>query len=278
MSERFRPAGKEPLHIEPEAAGLTYAGLDIVTLEAGGSRRISTGPDEVAILPLEGSGTVDVDGISFPLSGRRDVFCGPSDFVYAPLGSDVNIASEHGGRFALCRAKAAERIEPYRVDGTEIAVEVRGGGPATRQINNFLAAGVNDASRLIAVEVITPEGGWSSYPPHKHDEFTENEVALEEIYYFEIVDQGFGFFTAYTSDASVRDTVTVRSGDVYLVPDGYHGPAAAAPGYHMYYLNVMAGPGDGRVWRFCDDPAYAHIRGELEALPPDPRLPMLTNQ
>ncbi len=132
-----------------------------------------------------------------------------------------------------------------------------------------------EADRLIAVEVLTPEGGWSSYPPHKHDEFSEDEVALEEIYYFRIEGEaGTGFFSCYTPDDAINETVTVRDGDVFLVPRGYHGPAAATPGHHMYYLNVMAGPAPERVWKFCDDPAHAWARSALEELPPDPRLPL----
>ena len=147
----------------------------------------------------------------------------------------------------------------------------------TRQINNFLSADVFEADRLIAVEVITPEGSWSSYPPHKHDELSTDEVPLEEIYYFRIDGaDGVAFFNCYTSDNAINETVLVRDGDVFLVPRGYHGPAAATPGHHMYYLNVMAGPLDERVWKFCDDPAHAWARGALDALPPDPRLPLTT--
>jgi len=273
MSERFLPATGD-VRLPTDRPPLSYAGLDVVSLTEGAGHRLATGGDEVAVLSLSGSASVRVDDTSFPLKGRPDVFSGPSDFVFAPAGSAVEIHSERGGRFAVCRAVASGHVDAYRVGADAVPIEVRGGGPATRQIDNFLAAGVHDASRLIAVEVITPSGGWSSYPPHKHDEFTDEEVALEEIYYFEIAGGGFGLFTAATTDGAIRDTVTVHTGDVYLVPDGYHGPAAAAPGYHMYYLNVMAGPGDERVWRFCDDPAHASLRPWLDTLPPDPRLPM----
>ncbi|MFV1963378.1 MAG: 5-deoxy-glucuronate isomerase, partial [Acidimicrobiia bacterium] len=170
-------------------------------------------------------------------------------------------------------------IEPYRVAAGDVRVEVRGGGAGTRQINNFLSADVADADKLIAVEVLTPEGSWSSYPPHKHDETTEAEIELEEIYYFRIDgEDGFGFFKCSTEDGGIDDTLTVRDGDVYLVPRGFHGPAAAAPQHDMYYLNVMAGPSPERAWRFCDDPKHAWVRAVLEGLPPDPRLPMTRPQ
>jgi len=156
-----------------------------------------------------------------------------------------------------------------------VAVEVRGGSTASRQINNFLSAGYWEADKLIAVEVLTPEGGWSSYPAHKHDEMSADEVELEEIYYFRIAGvQGSGFFSCYTTDKTINETVTVQDGDTFLVPRGFHGPAAAFPGHHMYYLNVMAGPSPERVWRICNDPRQVQAGSALEKLGPDPRLPL----
>ena len=129
----------------------------------------------------------------------------------------------------------------------------------SRQVNNFCAPEAFDfADRLIAVEVITPGGNWSSYPPHKHDEEIPGvETALEEIYYFEVAGGGFAYQRAYGPEIDILEEV--RSGDTVLLPSGYHGPSMAAPGYDLYYLNVMAGPGE-RAWRFTDDPAHAWIR------------------
>ena len=198
-----------------------------------------------------------------------------TDFAYVPIDADVRLTTQGPCEVALCAAEAGRRIDPYRVAAQDVRVEVRGGGAGTRQINNFLSADVADADKLIAVEVLTPEGGWSSYPPHKHDQTSETEVELEEIYYFRIDgEDGFGFFSCFTDDGEIDDTLTVRHGDVYLVPRGFHGPAAAAPQHHMYYLNVMAGPAEERAWRFCDDPRHAWVRDALEQSPPDPRLPM----
>jgi 5-deoxy-glucuronate isomerase len=147
---------------------------------------------------------------------------------------------------------------------------------ATRQINNFMAADAFEAERLIAVEVLTPDGNWSSFPPHKHDEHTEDEVPLEEIYYFRIDGEaGFGLHRTYTTDGEIDQTVTVRDGDVFLIPRGYHGPCVAAPGHTMYYLNVMAGPAE-RAWRVCLDPAHERLGELLGSLPPDPRCPLVT--
>ncbi len=268
------PAGSD-LVITAESAGWAYSGLTVMTLSNGESRVISTGDTEMAALPLSGSCRVEVDHHSFDVDGRAGVFEGIAGFAYLPIDTEARITGS--GEIALCTAKARRHIDPYVVRAADIPVEVRGGGIGTRQINNFLSADVCEADRLIAVEVITPEGGWSSYPPHKHDEFTDDEVELEEIYYFKISgDAGTGIFSCYTTDGAIDDTVTVRDGDVYLVPRGYHGPSAPTPGHHMYFLNVMAGPAEERVWKFTDDPDHHWARAMLDALPPDPRLPLTT--
>ncbi|MEA2000732.1 MAG: 5-deoxy-glucuronate isomerase [Actinomycetota bacterium] len=280
MTQLFYPAGTAAhgnlsLDIDATRAGWAYSGLRVLELNPGESTTFATGSAENAVLPLAGGCTVEVENKTFVIPGRDSVFTGISGFAYVPIDSEIRISSPSGGQIALCSAEATRRIAPYEVPAEAIAIEVRGGGNGTRQINNFLSADVWEADKLIAVEVITPEGGWSSYPPHKHDEMSEIEVALEEIYYFRIDgENGTGFFSAYTTDGSINETVTVRDEDTFLVPRGFHGPAAATPGHHMYYLNVMAGPSAERVWRFCDDPDHAWARSALEQLDPDPRLPL----
>jgi len=276
---RFYPSeasgGSTLVDITAARAGWRYSGLRVVSLAAETTHVFATGSTEMAILPLSGGVTVDVESHSLRLQGRSGVFAAVTDFAYVPIDAEVRIVTHGPCEIALCTAEATRRIDPYRVDAHDVLVEVRGGGAGTRQINNFLSADSADADKLIAVEVLTPEGSWSSYPPHKHDETTETETELEEIYYFRIDgEDGFGFFSCYTSDGEINDTLTVRDGDVYLVPRGFHGPAAATPQHHMYYLNVMAGPSPERVWRFCDDPRYAWVRDTMERLPTDPRLPM----
>ena len=147
----------------------------------------------------------------------------------------------------------------------------------SREVRNFAAADRFEADRLIAVEVLTPGGNWGSYPPHKHDEVREGETELEEIYHYVVADGPSGPGLAYqhiygTPDRPIDLLTTVRTGDVVLVPHGWHGPAMAAPGYDLYYLNVMAGPGE-RAWRACDDPAHAWVRDAWAGQAVDPRLP-----
>ncbi len=267
--------GPALVDITPERAGWSYSGLRVVALAKGGSLTLQTGPDEMLVLPLAGGCAVACDGQRFTLEGRRDVWSRVSDFAYVPRDAELTITSETGGEFALPAARARARRAAAYGPAEAVPVEVRGAGRASRQVTNFCAPAAFATDRLTAVEVLTPAGNWSSYPPHKHDEARPGEAVLEEIYYFRIRgESGFGVHRTYTKDGSIDETVTVRDGDVFLVPRGYHGPCAAAPDHDMYYLNVLAGPGAERTMAFCDDPAHAFVRERWKAEPPDPRLPM----
>jgi len=275
----LRPAGtveegSDPVALSPEEAGWEFAGLRVLSLVAGERRVLTLDGFEAAALPLSGSCRVEVGATAFDLAGRESVFTSVSDFVYLPAGSEAVLRSEGPAEIAVPVARASRRLDPAHVPARAVSVEVRGGGPATRQVNNFMAADAFEAERLIAVEVLTPDGNWSSFPPHKHDETSDVEVPLEEIYYFRIGGaNGFGVHRTYTTDGTIDATVTVRDGDVFLIPRGYHGPSIAAPGHTMYYLNVMAGPGE-RAWRVCMDPEHEWLVERLRALGPDPRCPL----
>jgi 5-deoxy-glucuronate isomerase len=263
---------REPVHITPESAGWGFSGLRVLELEAGKTFALATGEDELIVLPLAGACSVACDGERFTVSGRESVFAQVTDFVYAPRDADVEITSERGRRFALPSARAERRLEARHVAAASVGVELRGAGQASRQVNNFCSPDAFEADRLIAVEVLTPGGNWSSYPPHKHDEAIPGvETALEEIYYFEVARDGLAYQRAYGPGIDI--CAEVRTGDTVLVPNGYHGPSMAAPGYDLYYLNVMAGPGE-RAWRFRDDPAHAWIRETWSEQEIDARLPM----
>lgn len=264
--------------VTPESAGWTESSLAVVQLDSPGELAQSTGDTEVMILPLSGSGTVVCDGVEFELSPRASVFDGPADMVYLGIHNAYTLRGQ--GRFAICGARAKRALPNRRVPAADVAVELRGAGNCSRQVHNFGTAGVFEADSLIACEVITPGGNWSSYPAHKHDENSPVESQLEEIYYFEIDSgpsdsRGFGYHRVYgTPERPIEVLEEVRSGDVVLVPHGYHGPSVAAPGYHMYYLNVMAGPGQERAWKIVDDPEHAWLRGSWEGQDVDPRLPL----
>ncbi|MBZ3900846.1 5-deoxy-glucuronate isomerase [Streptomyces griseiscabiei] len=255
--------------IDPKRAGWTHSSLRIVELGPDGTHTFTTGDSEWIVLSLNGGCTVQVseepgnsdpDGVTeFQILGRESVFAGVSDFVYAPRDARVQIASGAGGRFALAGAKCERRLPARYGPAPEVPVEDRGSGNCARQVRNFASADAFECDKLITVEVITPGGNWSSYPPHKHDENRPGEeTELEEIYYFEIDGpNGFGYQRVSPSREGGSEVLAeVRSGDAVLVPDGWHGPSIAQPGHSMYYLNVMAGPGSERKWQICFHPDH----------------------
>ena len=267
--------------ITPECAGWTYSGLRVAVLEAGVPQTLSTGESELIVLPLAGACSVEVDGQGYELAGRGGVFTGITDYLYVPRHKELTLVSADGGRFALPSALASRDLPVAYYGREQVRVDLRGAGDCSRQVNNYALANGVETSHLLCCEVLTPGGNWSSYPAHKHDERSEAERELEEIYYFEIADSpeggpGFGLHATYAAsqDRPIDLCISVRKGDVALVPYGYHGPCVAAPGYDMYYLNVMAGPDEDLVWLAPDDPAHHWIRGTWETQEVDPRLPM----
>jgi 5-deoxy-glucuronate isomerase len=279
-------AGDLQVSLTPDDAGWTYAGLMVVLLQPGVERSINLGGNEAVVLPLSVTDlTVTVDGEPFAVEGRVSVFDRVTDFVYAPRGSVVQLAAPGGGDVAVATAKCERRLTARYGRADDVAIELRGAGPSTRQVNNFLSPDVwPHADKLMCVELITPDGNWSSYPPHRHDDSPECPVNNEEIYYFRIglagtsdySDDGFGLHRTYTPDGSIDVNVVVRDGDVFCVPRGYHGPCIAAPGYPMYYLNVLAGPGGARCMAFCDDPTHHWVRESWDGMAIDPRCPVTT--
>jgi 5-deoxy-glucuronate isomerase len=281
-SSLYRPAGSLAdggwsVVLTPESAGWRFSGMRAATLPAGAGLAFETAGDEVVVLPLAGAFDVTADGQTYHLEGRESVWAGPSDFVYVPPGCGVEVSSAGGGRFAVAAARAEARFPVRYVPATDVAVELRGAGACSREVRNFASALWFEADRLIAVEVLTPGGNWGSYPPHKHDEVRDTETELEEIYHYIVTDGPAGPGLAYqhiygTADRPIDLLTTVATGDTVLVPHGWHGPAMAAPGYDLYYLNVMAGPGE-RAWRAPDDPSHTWVRETWGDQGIDPRLP-----
>jgi len=274
----FAGSGPYVLEVTPESAGWGYSSLKIISLEPESSHRFDTGSDEVIVLPLSGSVAVDVADAHCELDGRGSVFDGPTDLVYVGSGQTVNLRSAAGGRFALCGARAQSAAPLRYVAASQVPIELRGAGQSSRQVRNFGTPGALDAAKIIACEVVTPAGNWSSYPAHKHDQASETESELEEIYYFEIAagpggQPGFGFMRTSSSPGHEIEVLEeVHDRDTVLVPYGWHGPCVAAPGFDMYYLNVMAGPAAERVWKISDHPDQAWVRSTWETQSVDPRL------
>jgi 5-deoxy-glucuronate isomerase len=231
-----------------------------------------TGAEEVALVVLSGGCTVEAEDERFELPGRAAVFAGMPWALYLPRATAYRV--EGDAEVAVCGARCERRREPVLVRPEDVEIEVRGAGNATRQINHVLKPEF-PAERLLVVEVFTPSGNWSSYPPHKHDaDRPPGEVVLEETYYFRTPDPAaFGIQRLYSPPRGVDLTATVRDGDLLLVPWGYH-TTAAAHGYDLYYLNALAG--DRRSMAASDDPDLAWIRGAWSNLEPDPRVPLVT--
>lgn len=277
--------------VDAETPGWAHTGLRVAELGATDILELVETDVERLFVPLSGSFRVDwmADGETqvTHLAGRASVFSGPTDVLYLPVGATARLSG--AGRIAVATAPAAD-IRPARhIPAEEVPVELRGAGRSSRQVHNFGTPDSLDAAKLIVCEVITPAENWSSYPPHKHDEHAPgHESRLEEIYYFESAPArvggkldaaagAFGLFSTYSSPAGEIDIhAMVGTGDVALVPFGYHGPAVAAPGYDLYYLNVMAGPDPERVWLISDDPAHAWVRNTWDDQAFDDRLPYET--
>jgi len=290
---RYLPAGSTAegvfdLVVTPESAGWGYSSLRILPVGSGVPAQFATGDEEMILLSLSGGCRITVNDAQHTVRGRTDVFSGVSDFVYLPRGSDVTVTSDAGGVFALPGARASRRLPPRYGPASGVPVELRGAGSCSRQVNNFATPAAFETDKLIACEVLTPAANWSSYPPHKHDESTETESELEEIYYYAFrsaapptddaahhdATPGVGYQRVYgTPDRPIEILEEVTDGDAVLIPHGWHGPSIAAPSHHMYYLNVMAGPEAERAWRISDDPAHGWVRRTWDGQRVDPRLP-----
>jgi len=246
--------------ITPESAGWTYVGFSTRKLAAGGAADVDTGAKEVCLVVLSGKVRVTAPDFDTGLIGERaDVFSGLPWSVYLPPGTSAKVAAEGEAEIALCSAPATGKLPARVIPPQAVETLTRGKGANLRHIRNILPE-TAEAESLLVVEVITPAGHWSSYPPHKHDQDDlPRESRLEETYYHRInPPQGFAMQRVYTDDRSLDETMAVSDRDVVLVPRGYH-PCAAAHGYELYYLNVMAGP--KRVWRFHNDPAHEWLIG-----------------
>ena len=276
--------------VDEHTPGWAHTGLRVAELSVGDELALASTGVERIVVPLAGSFTVEHTEqgrtTTTELAGRPSVFAGPTDVLYLSSAATAVLRGE--GRVAVATSPTTV-VKPTRyIAAEQTPVELRGAGASSRQVHNFGTPQALDAARLIVCEVITPAENWSSYPPHKHDEHVPgHETRLEEIYYFEsapvrgadaAADAAFGMFSTYSSPAGeIEIDAMVHSGDIALVPYGYHGPAVAAPGYDLYYLNVMAGPDPERAWLISDDPAHAWVRDTWAGLDIDPRLPFTSD-
>lgn len=252
--------GGRVLQVTPESAGWTYVGLTVEQIAPGGSWEFSAELDEFCIVPLRGSAVITSDHGEWTVSRPGTMFDGKPTCLYLPVGSSFTAVSEDGAELAVTSARATKAYPPKLIEPDDIDVEIRGAGNAARQISHIVKPEF-PADKLLVVEVFTPSGNWSSFPPHKHDVARmPNEAILEEIYYYRInPDDGFALQRLYFADGSFDHAWTIHDGDLLLVPEGYHA-FAVAHGYTGYYLNILAGPDLPRTMQPADDPRYAWVR------------------
>jgi 5-deoxy-glucuronate isomerase len=247
------------LSVTPESAGWNHVGFAVHTVEPGQTVSGSELARETCLVVLKGVADVGVGNEVFPqVGGRQSVFDDTAPgAVYVPAGAAWSVTASDAVELAVCSAPGKGGLAARRIDPTRMTGEVRGKGTNLRRVRNILPE-TEPAEGLLVVEVITPGGHWSSYPPHKHDTASQGEeTQLEETYYHRLnPPQGFAVQRVYTDDRSIDETVSVEDGDVVMVPRGYH-PVGAPHGYDLYYLNVMAGP--ERRWVFRNDPQHAWI-------------------
>jgi len=238
--------------IDPRSAGWTYLSFRTVRRAAGEEFNGQTAGEETALIWL--GGTAEVDGVG-EVGARDDVFSGLPSALLLPPGSTYRLRARTALELAVVSAPAESESRPRLIRPGDVVVEMRGKGVTERRIHWILSE-KDPAARLLLVEVLTPAGHWSTYPPHKHDEDKDGvERALEELYYYRFnPEQGFAFQGIYTKNREdLNVSIRARNRDLVLVPRGYH-VVSAAPGYDCYYLNAMAGA--VREWLFTTDPDH----------------------
>ncbi|MBZ6077847.1 5-deoxy-glucuronate isomerase [Microvirga puerhi] len=251
-----KPNSNGRIHaITPASAGWTYVGFEVFRLKAGQSLRQDTGSREACVVMLAGRARATAASQDFGIIGGRTSPFEPDPWsLYVPARSEWSLTAEGDCEIAVCTAPAEGKLPARVIRPEQVGQETRGKGTNIRHVRNILPE-TEPAESLLVVEVITPSGHWSSYPPHKHDrDALPNESLLEETYYHRLnPPTGFALQRVYTDDRSLDETLAASDGDVVLVPKGYH-PVGAPHGYELYYLNVMAGP--KRIWKFHNDPAH----------------------
>ncbi|MFD2611386.1 5-deoxy-glucuronate isomerase [Paenibacillus gansuensis] len=262
MSELIVPAKQQPdadgnvIEVTPESAGWQYVGFQVYRLGPGQTLFRQTEQLEVCLVLLSGRGNVSTSKSQWLNIGERmNVFEQKPPFsIYVPNSDFFEFQAITEVELALCSAPGHGTYEARLIAPEHVGIETRGSGNTERRIHNILPE-QEQADSLLVVEVFTPNGHWSSYPPHKHDrDSLPDESLLEETYYYHVQpEQGFAIQRVYTDDESLDEILAVKDGQTVLVPKGYH-PVSAPPGYDVYYLNVMAGP--TRTWRFYNDPNH----------------------
>lgn len=272
------------VEVTAEMAGWDYLHFQVHHLAARDAWAFATGERELALVVLSGRIQVESNRGQWPHIGEREsVFTGLPHALYLPRQTALNVRAETECEYAVISAPADRDYAPRLITPRDIATEIRGGDNATRQINNIIPPGFA-CQRLVVVEVYTPGGNWSSYPPHKHDIHKTDrhghvvEADLEEVYFYKLSrPEGYAYQRVYTDPESplhragfpIDALLMARDNDAVLVPEGYH-PVASPPGYTTYYLNALAGSAQSLA--NSEDPRYAWVKGNYKGL--DERIPL----
>ncbi|MCI4663553.1 MAG: 5-deoxy-glucuronate isomerase [Neomegalonema sp.] len=246
--------------VTPKSAGWGYVGFGLYRLSPGETAEEATADREAILVLVEGKASISVGGEAFGEIGERmDVFEQSKPWsVYAPAKSNWRAQATTDCVLAVCTAPAKGELPPALIAPENVKTTTRGKGANTRHINPIAMEESPVAESLLVTEVYTPQGNWSSYPPHRHDEDDYPRMTyLEETYYHRLnPSAGYAYQRVFTDDGSLDENIAAMDGDVVLVPKGHH-PCGAPYGFDLYYLNVMAGP--LRKWRFQNHPDFDWI-------------------
>jgi 5-deoxy-glucuronate isomerase len=271
------------LAITPQSAGWDFISFQARRLRAGDQWSFGSGENELAVILLSGTISVHSARGNWHDLKRKDVWTGAATALYLPRNTEFTIAAESNSEFAVTWVPTDQDHEPWLIQPQDVPISIRGGDNVSRQINDLLPPG-SPVHRLILVEVYTPSGNWSSYPPHKHDVHIEDEMGhlveadLEEVYFYKIDKPGgYAYQRVYTDENSpleqvgypIDALVVAQNNCAVLIPEGYH-PVVSAPGYTTYYLNVLAG--SAQTLANQDDPRYSWVKESYKGV--DPRLPL----
>ncbi|HEY7132523.1 MAG TPA: 5-deoxy-glucuronate isomerase [Candidatus Limnocylindrales bacterium] len=282
---RLRPDGLGEVRFGPDRAGWRYLAFESRVVPATALDLGEVAGAETCVVVLAGRNVTVADdhGHRWELPGRASVFDDLPSALWLPDGRALTISvdrapADRPAALAVARAPRSGRpgvaTEPIAILPADVAIETRGAGNATRQINHIVTPAF-PADRLEVVEVFTPSGNWSSWPPHKHDvDAMPGEAVLEELYHYRFRrPAAWAVQRVYRADRSRDAFFEVRDGDVVLVTDGYH-PFAAAHGDDAYYLNALAG--DRRTMACSFDPDLDWVRETWPGTAADPRVPLVT--
>jgi 5-deoxy-glucuronate isomerase len=261
----------ELLHLSRQSAGWQWMSFFVRRLAQGEVWENRSDTEERALVLLGGRCRADWGSSPRRIGERTNVFDGLPYALYLPAGSGLHITAETECELAVCSVPSNACLEPRLVTPKDVAVSLRGGGNASRQIVDIMRPDF-PADKLMLVEVYTPGGNWSSFPPHKHDVHAPpGEVDLDEIYYYRMRQPAaYAHQRLYTKDGRRDVTLTVHDGDLVMVRDGYH-PVVAGHGYDVYYLNCLAG--SARSLANTEDDEHTWVRSTWKDI--DARLPLV---